>query len=177
LAQIDAVPTEETPQYQVTFIGYGNSEFVNIDAVAPLPDQESQDASKTKKEERKLIPIPKNLRILPTDTEAVRLAKKKRIKTIKSLNRKQQLNEEKEAQKDNWKKFTSKLSSGKKTGLSTVKRDSIFRSPDTVTGKVGVTGSGKPLTEIPTFESTSLIKQAIKSRKGQIGTKDAQQEN
>lgn len=58
-----------------------------------------------------------------------------------------------------------------------MKRDSIFRSPDTVTGKVGVTGSGKPLTEIPTFESTSLIKQAIKSRKGQIGTKDAQQEN
>ena len=49
---------------------------------------------------------------------------------------------------NSWQKFKTKSSAKSKTGFRTGKaKDSIFRSPDTVDGRVGVIGSGKRMTE------------------------------
>ena len=45
----------------------------------------------------------------------------------------------------------------KKTGFFTGrKQESIFKSPDNPMGKVGVTGSGKPMTEPVVFEKLKI---------------------
>eukprot|EP00741_Cyanophora_paradoxa_P012093 tig00020592_g11685.t1 len=54
-----------------------------------------------------------------------------------------------------WQKFVNKgpgkAPKGYLTGLSLKKKESMFKSPDSVDGKVGVTGSGRGMTEFTTM--------------------------
>ena len=60
--------------------------------------------------------------------------KRKKIKRIKSTHRQKLREEESNKRKNNWQEFM-------KAGFKRQKR-SIFASPDSVDGRVGVTGSG-----------------------------------
>jgi len=86
--------------------------------------------------------VPNSLKILPTDSEAVRKTKKKRLKHLKSQYRIQKAEEDRNTRKRSWQSFQEK---GKTKRIR--KGPSIFQSPDSVSGKVGVTGSGKGMTE------------------------------
>ena len=160
--------------YQVLFDGYGNSEEVPFEYLRPLtqtpPTATSSDATASQTRlnksasatttataaaaaataESKLIKIPENLQILPTDTEAEKERKRKRIKAIKSLNRHRQYEIERNTKQQGWKSFQSKAVKKKVKGASGVllkRGSSIFASPDTVNGRVGVVGSGQGMTE------------------------------
>jgi len=139
----------EGGKYQVTYVEYGNQEVVSITDIRPVSDANKK--SKTMPVKRPLapeevLPIPKNLQILPTDSEDERTRKKKRIHAIKSQNRLKALEDEGAEKKNAWQSFVSKP---KKTlgAYTDKKKGSIFASPESVSGKVGVTGSGKPMTQ------------------------------
>jgi len=152
-ATIDSVPTKENGKYVVIYSGYGNKEEASPEDVAPLDKvsddvEEEEEESESTGRNSKLIPIPKNLKILPGDSEEVRNAKRKRVHAIKSLNRLKKLEEDRNSSKSAWRDFTNKSAKKAKTGFISGKgKESIFKSPDSVTGKVGVTGSGKQITQ------------------------------
>jgi hypothetical protein len=117
----------------------------NIFTVIPV------NPSKRKLEEPDSIDIPEHLKILPTDSEEVKAAKKKKLKTLKFQQRNQKQEIERSVKQSEWLSFQNTLGSQRKVGfLSSTKKNSIFKSPDTVEGKVGVTGSGKAMTTFST---------------------------
>jgi len=102
--------------------------------------------------------IPKSLQILPTDSEKVRLMKKKRIKQLKSKTRFQQLEEDTTKKKSSWQDFLTTAGSKKQKTTNTIApKESIFRSPDSVDGRVGVVGSGKGMTPNPTSNVKPVV--------------------
>ncbi|EGZ12473.1 hypothetical protein PHYSODRAFT_352241 [Phytophthora sojae] len=98
----------------------------------------------------KPIKIPENLQILPTDSEAEKERKRKRVRAIKSLNRHKNIDNERNIKQHDWKAFQHKAKKkGLKKGVSGVlskRGSSMFASPDTVQGRVGVIGSGQGMT-------------------------------
>ena len=66
-------------------------------------------------------------------------AKKKKLKSLQKKEKLKQKEAESQQSASSWQQFA------KKRGVAS--RESIFKSPDTVTGKVGVTGSGAEMTE------------------------------
>lgn len=73
-------------------------------------------------------------------------------KKLKKQQRFKELEEERECEKKKWLAFANKALKSKKTGLKT---KSIFASPDSVNGRVGIGTcgiSGKPMTEFTTAE-------------------------
>lgn len=73
-------------------------------------------------------------------------------KKLKKQQRFKELEEEREGEKKKWLAFANKAVKNKKTGL---KNKSIFASPDSVTGRVGIGTcgiSGRPMTEFTTAE-------------------------
>jgi survival-of-motor-neuron-related-splicing factor 30 len=150
--------------YKFLFDGYGNAEEIPLEymrepssslshssAVDSAPNVQSQSASVLKAApiDTKLLKIPDNLQILATDTEAEKERKRKRIKAIKSLNRHKSYEIERNQKQQGWKSFQSKAIKKKAKGTSGVlskRGSSIFASPDTVDGKVGVVGSGQGMT-------------------------------
>jgi survival-of-motor-neuron-related-splicing factor 30 len=175
-AVIDSID-ESKGVYNVTFMGYGNKQAVkpeearpptydttvsgvSASASSPPPLPEEYESGPTdasphptpgkegKKKRQKEIPIPKNLKILPTDSEEERARKKRKLKSIKSKNRLMKAEEVRDEKKQSWQKFASKKS--RKVGFLTgMRKESIFKSPDSVSGKVGVTGSGAGMTPQP----------------------------
>jgi len=157
-ALIESVPTNSEEKYFITFVEYNSQAYVGPDEISAATDDTAVNPKKRKDksadEDTSGIVIPKSLKILPTDSEEERQAKKKRIHIIKSQTRLKKREEERKEKKSAWQEFTSK---GSKPGATTTaKRESIFRSPDSVEGKVGVTGSGKPLTPSPSFKATEV---------------------
>ncbi|PRP79238.1 survival of motor neuron-related-splicing factor 30-like [Planoprotostelium fungivorum] len=118
---------------------------------APQPEpEEDEDEGGDQKE----FVIPKKLRLHPTDSEEERERKRKRIKSMKSQFRKKQTEGDRKERTTAWQDFNSK---GKKTGLEK-KKESIFKSPDSVNGRVGVTGSGKGVTPQNMFNVKTVPK-------------------
>lgn len=98
----------------------------------------------------KPIKIPENLQILPTDTDAEKERKRKRLRQIKSINRHKNIDNERNSKQNDWKTFQHKAIKKKVKGTSgalTKKGESMFASPATVHGRVGVVGSGQGMTE------------------------------
>ncbi|KAE9602086.1 hypothetical protein Lalb_Chr12g0195861 [Lupinus albus] len=92
--------------------------------------------------------LPAKLRIEPDDPEDVKAAKRKKMHAFKSKMRIEQLEVTQNNRQNAWQQFQSTKGKAKKIGFfSGRKRESIFKSPDDPEGKVGVTGSGKGLTE------------------------------
>ena len=82
------------------------------------------------------------------------MQKKKKVKALKYQYKVKQQEIESKARQNTWLDFTNKAQ-GQKAGHFALKSntDSIFKSPDTIMGKVGVVGSGKEMT---TYEATNL---------------------
>ncbi|KAH8939968.1 hypothetical protein BDL97_15G064400 [Sphagnum fallax] len=92
--------------------------------------------------------LPPKLRINPDDPEDVKAAKKKKIHSFKSKARLEQMELTQNKHQNAWQQFQTSKGKSKKVGFFTGrKRESIFKSPDDPKGKVGVTGSGKGITE------------------------------
>ncbi|GMF15518.1 unnamed protein product [Phytophthora lilii] len=162
--------------FQVLFDGYGNSEEVPYEylrpAKAPARDQVDTSAAQSQSTNAanatathtaaataaalapaviaKPIKIPENLQILPTDSESEKERKRKRLRAIKSLNRHKNIDNERNIKQHDWKAFQYKAKKkGLKKGVSGVlskRGSSMFASPDTVEGRVGVVGSGQGMT-------------------------------
>lgn len=131
-------------KYHVRYTEYGNAEVVSIADIRPLPEASKKAANNPLK--RPAVPdafqqIPKSLQVLPTDSEEVRLAKRKRVKAIKSANRLKEREDEGKSKKSAWESFQKKPKKAVPMALSHKKKESIFKSPDGG-GRIGVTGSG-----------------------------------
>ncbi|ETV88273.1 hypothetical protein H257_01566 [Aphanomyces astaci] len=130
----------------VLFEGYGNTEEVPTAYLRPL-ETKAAAAVAAPKQDDTLIVIPANLAILPTDSEAERDRKRKRIRAIKSLNRHKAIDIERNTKQNDWTKFKAKASKKRVVGvISNPKKSSIFASPATVDGRVGVVGSDLKMT-------------------------------
>lgn len=131
----DAMITEKTKNgYIVTYTGYGNSEEVPIEYIRPpvltlekqLPtattatgtattttiasnNNKITNGNKVDEKKSQIIPIPANLKILPTDTEEEKQRKKKKIKAIKNKNRIISQEEDVAQVQQSWKKFIDKV--------------------------------------------------------------------
>ncbi|EOY25770.1 Nucleic acid binding,RNA binding isoform 1 [Theobroma cacao] len=103
--------------------------------------------------------LPAKLRITADDPEDVKAAKRKKIHAFKSKMRFEQLEVAQNKRQNAWQQFQTTKGKTKKVGFfSGRKRESIFKSPDDPHGKVGVTGSGKGLTEFQKREKHLHLK-------------------
>jgi survival of motor neuron-related-splicing factor 30 len=91
--------------------------------------------------------IPDHLRLKRSDTEKAKLQKRKKVKGLKLQYKVKQQEIESKARQSTWTDFTNKANSQKQGHFAFKTGESIFKSPDTITGKVGVIGSGKQMTQ------------------------------
>jgi len=140
----DAEVTEVT-RYgaKVIYPQFGNAEEVPLAYLRPLKQKQNVSADGTKLP--KPLKIPDNLIITDRDTEEEKNRKRKKIKAIKSKNRIIAKETEQTVVQQSWQKFVAK---GSKKSLVGLKTSSIFSTTDSVDSRVGVTGSGKGLTEV-----------------------------
>lgn len=127
-ARIDAINPDG--QVHVTFENYKNR---GIATLAELREYTGQKRVLTEAEKLK--------RAKMNNKEYLKRKKQKKQQRFKELE------EERESEKKKWLAFTTKASKSKKIGL---KGKSIFASPDSVSGRVGIGTcgiSGKPMTE------------------------------
>lgn len=101
--------------------------------------------------------IPDKLKILASDTDERKLAKRKRVKAIKSAHRLKKIDSARSEKQSAWKSFQKAAAKKTRVGFLTGKRnkESMFKTPDNFDGKVGVVGSGKTMTS---FKSIGKIK-------------------
>lgn len=130
-AEIEEIDRENSTA-AVTFIGYGNAEVIPLQNLKPAEEGTiPEDPLKAKSKKEKMA--------------EEREYKKK--KAQKKVARMKELEQEREDQKSKWQQFNNKAYSKNKKGQ--VKR-SIFASPESVNGKVGVGTCGiadKPMTQ------------------------------
>ncbi|KAL2939475.1 Survival of motor neuron-related-splicing factor 30 [Bienertia sinuspersici] len=178
----DAMVEAYTPiGYLVRFEGWGNKEEVDPANVRPIEDEDSgvdallkaeKEAEATKQALKRKIAqagvgdfqsrsLPAKLRINPEDPEDVKAAKRKKIHSFKSKVRMEQLEVSQNKRQNAWQQFQTTKGRAKKVGFfSGRKKESIFKSPDDPQGKVGVTGSGKGLTDFQRREKHLHLKGA-----------------
>ncbi|KAM7470238.1 hypothetical protein LguiA_008421 [Lonicera macranthoides] len=179
----DATIEAHTPNgYFVSYDEWGNKEEVDPANVRPIQEEEAVDALVEAEKEaeatkqalkRKIAQaanadadfqsrsLPAKLRIEPDDPEDVKAAKRKKIHSFKSKMRKEQLEVTQNKRQNAWQQFQTTKGRAKKVGFfSGRKKESIFKSPDDPFGKVGVTGSGKGLTEFQKREKHLHLKGA-----------------
>ncbi|XP_060522049.1 survival of motor neuron-related-splicing factor 30 [Cylas formicarius] len=131
-AKIDVINPDG--QVNITFENYKNRGVTTLDELKEFTGQKRtlSEAEKIKK----------------SKVNKEYLKKKK----LKKQQRFQELEEERECEKKKWLAFANKASKAKKSGLN---MKSIFASPDSVNGRVGIGTcgiSGKPMTEFTTAE-------------------------
>ncbi|XP_041015359.1 survival of motor neuron-related-splicing factor 30 isoform X1 [Juglans microcarpa x Juglans regia] len=176
----EAMIEAHTPNgYYVCYDGWGNKEEVDPANVRPIQEgvinalTEAERAAEATKQaiKRKIAlaaatdfqsrSLPAKLHIDPDDPEDVKAAKRKKIHAFKSKMRFEQLEVTQNKRQNAWQQFQSTKGKTKKIGFfSGRKRESIFKSPEDPQGKVGVTGSGKGLTEFQKREKHLHLKGA-----------------
>eukprot|EP00698_Gefionella_okellyi_P023972 TRINITY_DN833_c0_g1_i2.p1 TRINITY_DN833_c0_g1~~TRINITY_DN833_c0_g1_i2.p1 ORF type:complete len:272 (-),score=51.12 TRINITY_DN833_c0_g1_i2:882-1658(-) len=142
----------------IEYVGYKQFATLPFDHVKPplAADKSNKRAlPKVQLDTEGNIVIPDHLRLKPTDTDEEREQKRKKVKTLKSAGRLQKNDFVHENKKSSWQQFQQKKA---KEAKGTPK-ESIFRTSET--GRVGVTGSGKPVTE---FVDRSLFRQLAPAR-------------
>ncbi|XP_022716305.1 survival of motor neuron-related-splicing factor 30-like isoform X3 [Durio zibethinus] len=171
----DATIEAITPNgYYVSFDGWGNKEEVdpaNVRAIeynalveAEKVAESTKQAIKSKIAQAAFVDfqsrsLPAKLRIAADDPEDVKAAKRKKIHAFKSKMRLEQLEVAQNKRQNAWQQFQTTKGKTKKVGFfSGRKRESIFKSPDDPHGKVGVTGSGKGLTDFQKREKHLHLK-------------------
>ncbi|XWS11576.1 hypothetical protein CRYUN_Cryun37aG0010000 [Craigia yunnanensis] len=170
-ATIDAI----TPNgYYVSYEGWGNKEEVdpaNVRATEYNALLEAEKVAEATKQaiKRKIAQaasvdfqsrsLPAKLQIAADDPEDVKAAKRKKIHAFKSKMRFEQLEVTQNKRQNAWQQFQTTKGKTKKVGFfSGRKRESIFKSPEDPHGKVGVTGSGKGLTDFQKREKHLHLK-------------------
>ncbi|KAI9107349.1 hypothetical protein K1719_021737 [Acacia pycnantha] len=174
----DATVDAHTPNgYYVSYEGWGNREEVDPANIRPVQEgpvnallEAERVAEATKQAIKRKIAqaasvdfqswtLPAKLHIEPEDPEDVKAAKRKKIHAFKSKMRLEQLEVTQNKRQNAWQQFQSTKGKTKKIGFfSGRKRESIFKSPEDPQGKVGVTGSGKGLTEFQKREKHFHLK-------------------
>ncbi|XP_021298369.1 survival of motor neuron-related-splicing factor 30 [Herrania umbratica] len=171
----DATVEAITPNgYFVLYDGWGNQEEVdpaNVRAIEYNALLEAEKVAEATKQaiKRKIAQaasvdfqsrsLPAKLQITADDPEDVKAAKRKKIHAFKSKMRFEQLEVAQNKRQNAWQQFQTTKGKTKKVGFfSGRKRESIFKSPDDPHGKVGVTGSGKGLTEFQKREKHLHLK-------------------
>ncbi|XVF26382.1 hypothetical protein REPUB_Repub14bG0011000 [Reevesia pubescens] len=171
----DAIIDAITPNgYYVSYDGWGNKEEVdpaNVRAIEYNALVEAEKVAEATKQaiKRKIAQaasvdfqsrsLPAKLRIADDDPEDVKAAKRKKIHAFKSKMRFEQLEVAQNKRQNAWQQFQTTKGKTKKVGFfSGRKRESIFKSPDDPHGKVGVTGSGKGLTDFQKREKHLHLK-------------------
>mmetsp|Transcript_27158 Transcript_27158/g.63150 ORF Transcript_27158/g.63150 Transcript_27158/m.63150 type:complete len:327 (-) Transcript_27158:146-1126(-) len=137
----DCMITEQTEKgYKVTFSDYGSKQEVKFDQVR-LSSNRGGDKKRTIKEVTTPsgYKIPESLVIQKTDTDEQKETKARKIQAIKKAQRTDKLDEEASKKQAGWQKFFhNKASVRSKTGFMSGKpKESIFKVPDTLEGKVG----------------------------------------
>ncbi|KAG5011365.1 hypothetical protein AAZX31_07G253200 [Glycine max] len=174
----DATVEAYTPNgYYVSYDNWGNKEEVDPANIRSIQEgsvdallEAERVAEATKQAiKRKIVQaasidlqsrsLPAKLRIEADDPEDVKASKRKKIHAFKSKMRMEQLEVTQNKRQNAWQQFQSTKGKAKKIGFfSGRKRESIFKSPDDPQGKVGVTGSGKGLTEFQKREKHFHLK-------------------
>ncbi|AEC05597.1 nucleic acid binding/RNA binding protein [Arabidopsis thaliana] len=160
--------------YFVAYDEWGNKEEVDPDNVRPIEQnaiveaerlaQATKNALKRKIEKAassdyQTKTLPAKLKIDPNDPEDVKIAKRKKIHAFKSKARFEQLEVVQNKKQNDWQQFQTTKAKTKKVGFFTGrKKESIFKSPEDPFGKVGVTGSGKGLTDFQKREKHLHLK-------------------
>ncbi|CAI0437709.1 unnamed protein product [Linum tenue] len=171
----DATVEAITPNgYFVAYDEWGNKEEVDPDNVRPVETNALVEAERVAEATKQAIKrkiaqaassdfqartLPAKLRIQPEDPEDVKVTKRKKIHAFKSKMRVEQLEVAQNKRQNAWQQFQTTKGKTKKVGFfSGRKRESIFKSPDDPHGKVGVTGSGKGLTDFQRREKHLHLK-------------------
>ncbi|KAH7931057.1 hypothetical protein BV22DRAFT_25857 [Leucogyrophana mollusca] len=125
----------DNPVYSIVFKGYNTTELVKGSEIKPLPPNYQE----------RLPPASTNKRKLTKVEEEEREKKKK--KNEKKLEVKAAKAKEQTQKQATWQKFAKK-SEKKGVHIAGVAGTSIFKTPENPLGRVGVTGSGKGMTEV-----------------------------
>jgi len=125
----------DNPVYSIVFRGYNTTELVKGTEIKPLPPNYQE----------RLPPASTNKRKLTKVEEEEREKKKK--KNEKKLEVKAAKAKEQMQKQVTWQKFAKK-SEKKGVHIAGVAGTSIFKTPENPLGRVGVTGSGKGMTEV-----------------------------
>ncbi|RSH87043.1 hypothetical protein EHS25_003531 [Saitozyma podzolica] len=129
-ARISAVVgSQDSPLYTITFKGYSSSTNVPVSALRP------HDPSAT-------IPQPQKRKEEPTEREKER----KKAKGEKWMEKQKARADEVKDKKSAWDKFGKKASK-KGIHIAGLEGRSVFQTPDNPFGRVGVTGSGRGVTD------------------------------
>ncbi|KFK33448.1 hypothetical protein AALP_AA5G015300 [Arabis alpina] len=160
--------------YFVSYNEWGNREEVDPDNVRAIENNALLEAERlaeaTKNALKRKIEqaassdyqsktLPAKLKIDPNDPEDVKIAKRKKIHAFKSKARQEQLEVVQNKKQNAWQQFQTTKAKTKKVGFFTGrKKESIFKSPEDPFGKVGVTGSGKGLTDFQKREKHLHLK-------------------
>ena len=136
--------------YKVAFSAYGNSEELPLEYMR-LPGKSGAREANSHEVTRQAdgsYKIPEHLRVVTADTEAERQRKRRKVKALKQKVKTKETDDARDAKKDSWQAFQGRGAKRKVMGsMKSVRKESIFASPSSVEGKVGVTGSGKAITE------------------------------
>merc|ERR1712086_1181290 len=117
--------------YRVVFDKYGINAELKATHIKARRDKSGV------KRPRGIREIPDQLKALLSDSEEQKSQKKKKIKAIKTAKRQFVKDEEQNTRQNSWRSFQAKPK--KRMGFFVGRnKDSMFKSPDTVDGKVGV---------------------------------------
>jgi len=125
--------TPEIPIYSVVFKALPTSSSSSTSSASLLTASDIKPLSSSARREMKIA-----------EEQAER--EKKRAKTQKKIENRAAKNEEQVQKQSAWQSFANKAVK-KGVEIPGIRGDSIFKSPDSVAGKVGVVGSGKGMTE------------------------------
>mmetsp|Transcript_51452 Transcript_51452/g.115727 ORF Transcript_51452/g.115727 Transcript_51452/m.115727 type:complete len:326 (+) Transcript_51452:80-1057(+) len=147
----ECVITEQTEKgYKITFTDYGSKAEVKFDQVR-LVSLKAAEKKRTIKEVTTPAgyKIPESLVIQKADAEDIIDTKRRKIQAIKKQQRVDRIEEDSIKKQSSWQKFFhTKASTRSKCGFMSGKpRESIFKVPETLEGKVGVVGSGREMTK------------------------------
>ncbi|OMH86292.1 Survival of motor neuron-related-splicing factor 30 [Zancudomyces culisetae] len=158
---VDALPGN---RFKVTFVGYGNSESVSSSLLHPITISQQQldrlNNAKSTTLSKSTNPPSKSSASPSANTEPAKNTNKRRFgrdespssdlsapkagkpgKNLKGPNLGSTASVEQKA----WQDFTKKKS--KRFKVAPVNKNSIFKSPETIDGRVGVIGSGRGMTQ------------------------------
>ncbi|TFK77037.1 hypothetical protein BDN72DRAFT_890818 [Pluteus cervinus] len=125
----------ENRVYSIVFKGYNNTELVKGSEIKPMPTSFAANGAPAASAKRKLTKV---------EEEERERKKKKNEKKVEARAAKAK---EQVAKQQTWQKFAKK-SEKKGVHIAGISGTSIFKTPDNPLGRVGVTGSGKGMTEV-----------------------------
>ncbi|KAL0951099.1 hypothetical protein HGRIS_007836 [Hohenbuehelia grisea] len=127
--------SEQNRVYSIMFKGYNTTELVKANEIKAMPAGQSYAGASAGGAKRKLTKVEEEER------------ERKKKKNEKKLEVRAAKAKEQVAKQATWQKFAKK-SEKKGVHIAGVAGTSIFKTPDNPLGRVGVTGSGKGMTEV-----------------------------